>query len=368
MPRSKVGSITKTKEGRYLVRVRHGYRRDGSVRCLSKVVDTAYQAEQARNALCVQLGISRNAGDEITLATYYHTYFLPGRKRYLTNATIMDYDLHWRRHIADAFGHMPMSAIKHGMVQSLIDGMTRPTAEHCVRTLRAILRSAWDDDFLDAEPMRKRFRYPPAISTPRVLWTAAETTRAIPVLSGHPLESLFLVLLGGGLRRSEGLALSWGDFKFSASSNYTIAIVDVTEAVTVQDGRKSAKNKFSRRRIVIGEPFSSRLKTLAGKASEPICSVNPRSIPNIWKRLWEVPSDNGKDHYAGAMCDANVPYLPIGTMRAVHETLHQRAGLLDTINSRMHGRTNVATGYRHYLSPDIDAYTTAAVGMSKLLR
>lgn len=38
-------------------------------------------------------------------------------------------------------------------------------------------------------------------------------------------------------------------------------------------------------------------------------------------------------------------------MRAVHETMLQDAGVLDTLNARLHGRTNVQTGYRHYLKP-----------------
>lgn len=59
-----------------------------------------------------------------------------------------------------------------------------------------------------------------------------------------------------------------------------------------------------------------------------------------------------------------LPKLHLCNLRAVHETLMQEAGVLDTLNARMHGRTNVLTGYRHYLRPDA-AMDAAAVECGK---
>lgn len=46
-----------------------------------------------------------------------------------------------------------------------------------------------------------------------------------------------------------------------------------------------------------------------------------------------------------------MPYTRMKDMRSVHETTLQDAGVLDTLNARIHGRTNVQTGYTHYLKP-----------------
>lgn len=61
-----------------------------------------------------------------------------------------------------------------------------------------------------------------------------------------------------------------------------------------------------------------------------------------------------------------MPYSRLKDMRSAHETIVQDAGTLDTVNARLHGRSNVQTGYRHYLRPSA-ALDRAASEMGRMV-
>lgn len=348
--RSSLGSKRLLPSGRWQVRVTSGCTRSGRPRTRSCTVDTEREADEAIARLAVEMGRSPNSGDSMTLATYYNGFFVPEREGRLTRATMERYDGDWRRAIAPAFGGRPMDSISHAEVQSLVSSLSRPSAQHVAATLRAILRSAWDDGLLDEEPMRHRLRMPPDEGGQLGVWDAETVRLAMRRLRGDRLEPLWLVMAGGGLRREEALALFWGDVSFAVGTDGgTAARVLVDDALTEADGRKPVKTRYSRRVAPVGEPFSSRLAELAGAPAEPLCTLGPSSVSHAWRRLWD----------SGAM--DGVPYLPLSRMRATHETLMQAAGVPDTLNARVHGRSDASqVGYRNYLNPRPAAMDEAA--------
>lgn len=380
---SKIGSIRKLDSGKYLVRVSNGYKRDGKRNVLSGVCDTEREAEFMRMQFVILAGKMPNLGDDMTLDEYYNGFFVPGRKSHLANSTMQRYEQSYSCHIKPVFGYRGMSTIKHAEIQALIYTLPYYTAKHVAQTLRAILRSAWDDDLLDVEPMRHRLKFKANERPQRGVWSAETVMQAMPLMQGTPFEALWLLMIGAGLRREEAYALFWRDIAFERvtsitgdESYYCTAAID--DAVTLPDGRKCVKTAFSERVAVVAEPFAKRLHELKGAPEEPICKLSLHRVSRSWSNMWQkrplkkdgtpYAADNPR-YYKGRMLDAGIPYVQLSRMRATHETLIQSAGVVDTLNARLHGRSDASqVGYRNYLNPDLDAFRQAADAMSDELK
>lgn len=307
---------------------------------------------------------------------------MPGRKGKLTKATMDGYKTHYRVHISPVLGYRDMATIRHAEIQALVNGKTRSTAEHIVKTLRAIMRDAWLNEFLDVEPMRRPVELPPQ-NEQRGVWSAEQVARAMDAIKGTPLETLWLLMVGAGLRREEAYALYWRDITFEKvttiagdAAYHCTAVID--DAVTLADGRKDVKTAFSRRVAVVSEPFASRLHALKEAQDEPICKLSLSRVSRAWRAMWEEPPKrkdgtpyqfNDPKYYKGRMLAAGLPYIQMSRMRATHETIMQAVGISDTLNARLHGRSDASkVGYRHYLAPDVDAFGAAASAMGDAVK
>lgn len=364
-PRRSLGSKRRLESGRWQIRVSCGYTRDGKQRRVTETVDTEAQADRRIRELAWELGRDGSMGETMTLDTYFRRLFVPRREGVLANSTLRRYEGDYERLIAPLFGRRRLTDIPHREVQARVLELPRSKAEHFVTTLRVILRSAWDDGYLTEEPMRHRLRMPKDDRQQLGVWSADEVARALPAMEGAPVEALWLLMVGGGLRREEAYALFWADLDFEGDC----VLCAIDDAVTVEDGRKEVKTRFSERVAVVCEPFASRLAELAGEPSEPVCSLALTSVPRCWRKLWqEPPAKACPASFRGRMLEAGVPYLPLSRMRATHETLMQQAGVGDALNSRIHGRASGSqVGYRHYLNPQLQAFQAAGEAVGGLL-
>ena len=233
--------------------------------------------------------------------------------------------------------------------------MSPGNAEHAARLLRTVLRSAWYEGLLDAEPMKRPLRYPKR-QRKLVVWSVDEVVRAMEAIRGDELEALFLVMVGAGLRREEAIALTWEDVAFGDG----IARVNVDKAVT-RYGEKGAKNEYSVRTVSIAEPFVSRLTEL--RTEGHICKsrvsdrMSVERIPRHWKSLF-----NGGKPLHG------LPYIPLSRLRHTHETLMHQAQVPDTTISQTHGHAELKTDYAHYIASSNAAADYAARELEKLFR
>ena len=79
---------------------------------------------------------------------------------------VRQYESVWRCHVAPAFARVPMADVLHAAVQAWLHTKTRPTAEKCVRVLRAVMGQAHIDGCTDNRVMEDRLpharRDPPA--------------------------------------------------------------------------------------------------------------------------------------------------------------------------------------------------------------
>jgi integrase len=365
--RSRLGTKREVRPGVWKISVECGTKSNGKRRTSSRTVrGNDRDADAALYALACEMGKSPNVGDGMTLDEYFWQVFVPVRSQDLTNATMRGYQSTYRCHISEALGGREMNDMDHVSVQLVVSACTPGTAPKVTRTLRVILRSAWDDGLIDEEPMRHRLRLPRKQPERRVIWGASEVADALVRLRGASLEALWLVMAGGGLRREEALALDWSDVTFRSclgmdGGEAWVASVDVSKAITDADGLKGTKTDKSTRIISIGEPFASRLHEIASDG--PMCKgrhghgrMAASSVPRAWRLL-----------FADGHALAGMPYIELRTMRHTHETLMQRAGVADTLNAAIHGRTNVSTGYEHYLVPGEDATTEAAERLARIV-
>ena len=373
----KPGNVRKTESGKYQARVTRGLKRDGMPRTMTGTFETEAEADAARMRFYALLGADPNAGDEMTLGEYYESFFVPDRSGRLTRATMNRYATEWKLRIEPMFGHRAMSSIKHVEIQNAVNCMTYHTARQFVATLRAIMRSAWDDGYLSDEPMRHRVRYPKKKTRQRGVWDAATVARALPVMEGVPIEALWLLMTGMGLRREEAYALYGRDLVFSHiagidGTEVCVCSAEIREAVTIEDGRKPTKTEFSERFAVMADPFASRLEALGITDDEPVCPVTLSHVGKVWDRLWEpreVSTDGNGKYYKGRMLAAGIPKVQMSRMRATHETIMQQQGIADTLNARIHGRSEKSgVGYTNYLNPQGETMVGAAVLMGAAVR
>ncbi len=393
--RSSAGSKREVAPGKWVVRVSDGYRRDGKRRRLSRTVyGTERDADRAISELVADMGRVPDLGDGCTLRDYWDNIYHPRilartemrdsrtGKRKMARGTLRRYEAAWRRRIEPAFGDWDLADIRHAAVQAWAYHMPRSEAEHSVRLLRTILREAWSyDELLSSQPLPRPIDLPGDVPEQARVWTPEELMRAMPLLRDTPIESIWLVMAGGGLRREEAYALWWHDLRFetvtsihllddaTTSREECLCSVPIDDAYTVDDGRKDVKTARGRRVVTIGEPFSSRLREMAADHApdEQLCPLSITRVPYAWALLWGEPlrrkGGNGK-YYRGRMRDPEtgediLPRVELRTMRHAHECM--MAGYLtDSDNSLMHGHSREVS-YDHYRRMDETRTAQAAL-------
>ena len=282
----------------------------------------------------------------VTLDAYFERVFIPARGD-LEPSTIGNYETIWRCHVSPAFGSRCISEPGHAEVQAWALSMSRGTSIHAVKLLRCVLRDAFYMGIFPCEPMIRPVRYPKVPQGKLDVWDADEALDALSRLHGHRLEPLVAVMLGGGLRRSEALALSWEDVSFSDG---------MARLAVVRGGNSGAtKNAQSVRAVSIGEPFASVL--MRCRSTGPICPLEADGVRSLWTRLFHVGQPL-----------ADVRYIPMKQLRATNTTLMHEAGVPDTTLSMVHGHADVRTDYRHYIAPTSAAADAAARMLSEHVR
>lgn len=331
----------------YEVQATNGYRPDGKRRRVSRRVHgTMRDAQALAVRLDLEMGSSPALGSGATLDGYFEGVFMASHAD-LDPKTLGNYRTLWRLHVSPRFGSRPVSEPSPAEVQTWVSSMTRGNAVHAAKLLRSVLRDAWYMGIIPSEPMRRPVRYPKVPQGKLDVWDAQEALDALSRLHGHRLEPLVAVMLGGGLRRSEALALCWEDISLSDG---------MARLAVVRGGNSGAtKNAQSVRAVSIGEPFASVLMRCRGTG--PICPLGADGVRSLWTRLFHVGQPL-----------ADVRYIPMKQLRATNTTLMHEAGVPDTTLSMVHGHADVRTDYRHYIAPTSAAADAAARMLSEHVR
>lgn len=166
------GGKRRLPNGRWEARVSAGYTTGGTQRRVSRVVDTEDEADAMRLRLSTEMGRSPTMGDRLTLDQYFWGVFMPRKRATRTKDTVRFHESNYRTHIADEFGHDDLSLITWSRIRSWASRLPAQSAPAYVRTLSAVLHSAWEDELLPGEPMRGRLELPRRDTSPSPVWDA----------------------------------------------------------------------------------------------------------------------------------------------------------------------------------------------------
>ena len=367
--RSRIGSRRRRADGTIEVTVCHGYRVDGKRRRLTGIAADEAEADRIALELAARLGMRPDLGRGLTLRRWWDAYSATKGAR-LAKSTLTRYRGDMERVWLPALGDADVSLITADDIQRVLISLpSRPTAQHARTTLSAVLTQAVRDGHLAESPMRRAtFELPDdtgasldfevgddpfaAIEGSADVWDARTVMVAYHRMMGIPLETCWLAMVGAGLRREEALALTWKDVRRVEVAGREVTQLAVYKALTAQDGLKRTKTARSVRIVAMLEPFGERLWELRDEPHLPVCPVSAGNIHHRWRCYFDpVTSKHAKKKglFKGRL--VGLPYVPLNRMRATHETFMQQAGVSDSVNAAVHGRSH-RVSYEHYQRPD----------------
>lgn len=367
--RSKLGSKKQVKPGVWQIRVSAGYKKDGSQRRASRTIHgTERDADMAIARLADEMGRRPTLGDSYSLDDYFWGKFVPGREVTTTITNVKNHIGNYRNHIEPYFGQWDIGEIDNRAVQQWIYGLPPQSAPCYVRTLRAVLNQARFDHVIDTSPMADfQFKMPRGRKTaPLPVWGVQEVADCLMRLEGNRLYPLWLVMVGGGLSRSEAHYNDWEDIKWVRITDidgegHWTAYVPVTGACVCNDGMKEPKNDRRYRtapiRPIFADPLHEYVSTGPLLKSMQGTRLSPGYIDVLWKKLF----DEGQPL-------EGMPFVGMNRMRATYATLMQEAGVESSIINAMQGRSKDSPIlYTNYLNPGKSTFVAAAGKMEKLV-
>lgn len=349
------GGKRRLPNGKWEARVSAGYTSSGSQRRVSRVVDTEEEADAMRVRLSTEMGRSPTMGDRLTLDQYFWGVFMPRKRATRTKDTVRFHESNYRTHIADEFGRDDLSLITWSRIRSWASRLPAQSAPAYVRTLSAVLHSAWEDELLPSEPMRGRLELPRRDTSPSPVWDAETVSEALRRLRGADIEALALVMVGSGLSASESRARDWEDFGEGCRS------VSMGTVYTETGGIKEPKNPRRYRTVPVLPSCAARLEELRLEGG-PICvsrrgtRMSPRTVAERWKAMFEP---------GGRL--RGLPHIKMSRLRATHETMMMQAGVSDALNAAIHGHSQ-KVAYSNYLVPVSASAAGAAAATDALVQ
>ena len=371
--KSPAGSIREIQPGVWQVSAMHGYTREGKRRRAYRTVHgTRADADEERLRLLADMGRYPTLGDPMTMDEYYWCHFSPDRHATTTQANAKTHDTIWRCHISPDLGSRDIGSLTYQDIKHWIEWLPPQSAPNYVRTMRSVLAQAAYDGVIPESPMEnRRFRMPKGRdTTPKPVWGAHEVMEALgrPAFRESQLFALWCLMCGGGLSRSEALAIDWEGIRWESAlgmdgKEHWTAYVSIDHAITTEDGLKGPKNSRRYRSVPIPSVFADPLHAI--RSSGPICQstrytkdggkptghrLTPDRVPAKWR-----------SYFAEGGCLEGVPFVWLNRIRATYATLMQGAGIDSTLINALQGRSqNSEVLYSNYLNPRQDAFVQAA--------
>ena len=333
MSRSQFGTIQQVKPDKYRIFWQQGGR---------KRSETVHGSrEDAEIALARHKIDAKGAVSDVRMSDYWKIAVEPTFWS-LSERTEYDYRRLWRVELEPRFGNSRFSELNWRFVERNLQEIASPAVQRdCCRLLKKVCNLAVRDGLLLVNPVDRSIRLKPHRKREKVVYTPSELPEIFE--RGMRYKHFYCVLLeiGGGLRHEEACAVTQGDLEPFEQGGRRYVAVKVDKALTSVGGKKvlkDVKNGFSVREAVIGEPFASRLLSIADRlpAADPMTyQANPITISRNWKRYC---ANNGIRH------------APFSDMRTMFSTLHAEAGSIDSLVSLAMGHSGWTTRSRNYLA------------------
>lgn len=354
--RSALGNIYKDENGVYTVSVELPRdHRTGKRRRLYKTVRGSLRdAEQAKAKLLTDIGKGEAVRDAIEMSDFWKNHYLPYVKKRLREGTVFGYEKKYKQYIEPRFGNMLLSQIEPIVIDRWLDDIDTVNKRfEAFKMLRQILSRAVRWNLLDSNPCDRVEIPNKPTYRPEVL-TAEEVRIYLGHFRGSPVEAGVLVALGGGLRRSEIVALDWEDITSDG-------IVTIDNAITSIGGEAKddkPKTEFSNRRVHLPKFVTKRLNELRGKGPLLQNSKGERMHPEKFSALYAKQRDTLPE---------GVKRIPLKNLRHTSLTMAIESGVDLLAVSRRAGHSNVAITSAYYVRPHESVDAAAADAMDAFL-
>jgi len=333
------GTINKTKKGRYQAVWTENGRRP------SKTFDTKKEAAE----YLAHKEVEKNgAGYFCTYSQYWDTEVLPSFE-FLQPNTIHGYMQAWAA-LEPKIGMRSIDSTTYREAERILRSVGAPSLQKkCYVLWKKICNMAVRDRIISSNPIDRSIRLKKVQSREKVLYDRTDIPHVMDAVAGCKYEPLFLLEVGGGLRHEEAMAICGCDIEKRRSGKTVYASVSVNKALVCVDGNKylkDTKNAFSKRMVVIGEPFASRLLEIADGTNGPLMFGNIRGDGTMPEHY---ASPNTASHNWKDWCTVhNVKHVLYGNMRSTYATLLGEAGALDSLVSMAMGHSGQTTKSAHY--------------------
>lgn len=375
MPRNRVGSIRRVGDA-WRIAVQRGVRPDGSPRVsYATVRGSRAQAELKAALMAQEMGRPSALAPSMTLREYFEGVFplkpsVRGTPR--CNATMRRYrdDM---RHPLEVIGDRPLNELRHAEIAAAVQGS--PSPKNTKASLRAVLRSAYDDELMDEMPFSRRVPTHRERREQAQPWTRFEVAGFFAAIDSTPLnpsedrDSLEAYAILGlcGLSKSEALGIRPMDIReetaYSFATGRQVETMTVTVAMTYTDAdglKEWAKNDHRKRTVPVPPVFRDRLRRLLS------ISRAEADDPAAWaaSRIVAKRGDSLVRDWSALLKRLGVRRIPPNMLRHTTDTLALTAGVSPDLNDKMHGRSEHTSTYSHYFRPDLGAMDDAARALS----
>lgn len=293
------------------------------------------------------------------------------------DASRVNYQGVYDRHIAPVFGELPLGQITPSLVQTWVNNLRRRyrSTPQIVMVLQSILKQAVRERLLLVNPcadIRVGARETVVAAAPRDAWSAQQLATFLDATRDDPDWPAWWVMAHTGMRPGELVALRWGDVDFERRTLH----IQRTQTMIAKSGERvtgaRAKNRASDR--VIGIDPQTVLVLRGVWASQ---QDRRRRLGSRWEDD-DLIFDRGDGQlrsanllsrrFARAVECLDVPPITLHGLRGTHGSLLAMSGRpLHYIQHRL-GHADIGTTSRYYLHLIVGTEHDDAERFAELIR
>lgn len=275
----------------------------------------------------------------------------------IRESTVHGYRKNAEAYIKPALGHVSLQALTvpriNAFYKAIMQGggkggraLSPRTVEHCHATLRRALRDAVVAGLIPSNPALSTTR-PKVVRTPyEPKWKPEHVRKYLAALEVHPLRAALTVAATTGARRSEVVAIKWGDLDLKAG------MLQIRRARTVVG-----------KDVVEAEP-----KTAAGRRDMPLTPLAVEALRELRDELsaegfdrinadrYVFQDEDGQPIHPDVISRAHktlvkrlgLPYMSVKELRHTAASLMALGGVPIEVLTGVLGHADASTTWRHY--------------------
>lgn len=303
-------------------------------------------AERALQELLAQQG---HVESGMTFRQFMEHHYIPWHDKAYPRPDSMDFFHRECGYIMAEFGDRKLSQLTTSVMETWGAG----ALEYKVNAMKAALNKAVDWDMLPKNPLRN---VKPHRARPKKQRFSLEDAALIAqAVRGCDIEPVVLLMLMGGFRREEALAMDWNRIDFKTG----LTVIDRTWHYRKGKGWfEDTKNASSRRTVTLDAKTLARLDEIRRAADVvrmgPVCEIRPgkRMPPSTCAAKWK----------ALAQPLLGERYLPMKNLRHTHASLCLECGVpMEAIAKRLGHASTKLTESTYAEAPTIQAQCADAM-------